>query len=338
MWTGSGLGWRSGSPAGSRRGGAWPSRQKKRAPRLPSTPFLFGLGDGSRPVFPPQSVPGLPGLTVSCIAARRPPLVRSACLPEAPLRPARHWFRAPAPRFHPASRFLDAGHLPMSPPVDASLRLRPRFRVSPGLPRAGARRSGPTHRSPEVRVPIDATQPCRATAPGGFHSPGHVASSRFQPASTPCSLQCGLPGLFHPGASSGFSLQGLTRRGSRRLSTAHPLLRLACSRRVAGPRRPPPLQGLAPLAGWDADTRISPFVASWPSWASSSLGLSPSSVSGLPFDLRRPIASKRPVRRPRQSRGPPRSSASCRFPGYLAGVGRTGPPLRHLGRSFPIGT
>jgi hypothetical protein len=44
--------------------------------------------------------------------------------------------------------------------------------------------------------------------------PGPVASPPFPPASTPCSRR-DLPGLSHPGAPSGFSLQSLTWPGSR---------------------------------------------------------------------------------------------------------------------------
>lgn len=56
--------------------------------------------------------------------------------------------------------------------------------------------------------------------------PGHVASSHLPRASTPSSPH-GLPGVFQPGALSGFALQSLTWQKSSRLSAVLPLLRLA---------------------------------------------------------------------------------------------------------------
>jgi len=50
------------------------------------------------------------------------------------------------------------------------------------------------HRSHEVPFPHSATVPRRATTPGVFPPPGHVAPSPFLPASTPCSRR-DLPGV-----------------------------------------------------------------------------------------------------------------------------------------------
>jgi hypothetical protein len=138
--------------------------------------------------------------------------------------PPPHGFTTVAFR-QPASR-LAVRHVRSSSPSYGQGRSHkpgPCFRVLPGHPRARTMPHTPLSRGffPHRHNPAIQSHPSR-----GFHPPGHVASSRFLPASTPCSLN-GLPGVSQPGAPSGFSLQSLTWQRSRRLSAAHPLLRLA---------------------------------------------------------------------------------------------------------------
>jgi hypothetical protein len=89
---------------------------------------------------------------------------------------------------------------PELPDSRTSLRLWSRFRVLPERPRSTG--FHPCRRSPEVLCPLSATQSCEPPLPG-FAFPGHVASLPFQPASTPFSRH-DLPGIFHPGALTGF--------------------------------------------------------------------------------------------------------------------------------------
>jgi hypothetical protein len=171
--------------------------------------------------------------------------------------------------------------------------------VQPSAGLDPAPESDPGIRAPEhagaVALPrfvSPTAQPDRPEPPlPGLPGPGHVASSRFLPASTPCSRN-DLPDVFQPGALTGFTLQSLTLPGSHRLSAAHPLARLAARKRrgaasrssgtIAGARdrrvvplgaSRPRLRGLDPPAGWGAASRISPVHGPWLSWVSPPWGL-----------------------------------------------------------------
>jgi len=135
------------------------------------------------------------------IAARRPPLLRSICLPELHLRtPAPHWFGAPASRLEPRLRVTRPPRGPSRPEIlpvspvwplpQASIPLQSFTRESPctDKPRTALSRGfSPHRRNPAVQ----------SHHPRGFQPPGHVASSRFLPASTPCSLQTASPVCFN---------------------------------------------------------------------------------------------------------------------------------------------
>jgi hypothetical protein len=98
-------------------------------------------------------------------------------------------------------------------PYDRSACLPRPFAPLRSITRSSATPSSGVTGSLEVCSP--SAQPNRGEPPlPELPPPGPVASPPFQPASTPCSRR-DLPGLFHPGAPSGFSLQSLTWHGSR---------------------------------------------------------------------------------------------------------------------------
>jgi len=110
-------------------------------------------------------------------------------------------------------------------------------------------------------VPLQRNPTAKSHHPRGFRPPGHVASLRFWPASTPCSLD-NLPDMFQTGALVGFPLQSLTWQRSHRLSTiclpscdwlypASPAIRVAPNPTCTGQTRfhasGPRFRGFVPL-------------------------------------------------------------------------------------------
>jgi len=179
--------------------------------------------------------------------------VRLDCPSKNPRRPIASWVWRSHLVVRPP-RGLQAPGANRIPVCESFLGLCPRFRVFPG---------GPRHRPPVSaalsRFSSPPAQPNRDEPPlPELPPPGPVSSLPFLPASTPCSRR-DLPGLFHPGALVGFSLQSLTRQGSLPPSGAAspPAIGDAVSRyrtalpfggfRLPGPRLPPSPFGFSAL-------------------------------------------------------------------------------------------
>jgi len=155
---------------------------------------------------PPQSLSVEPGWQPR-VTAPCPPPVRLAVPSKAPRRADALWVWRSHPVVHPPRGLRPPGAKPCErlanlPRPFAPLRSFTRTPVSPSSGDIG---------SLEVSAP--STQPNRdEPPPPELPPPGPVASPPFRPASTPCSRH-DLPGVFQPGAPSGFSLQSLTWQG-----------------------------------------------------------------------------------------------------------------------------
>jgi hypothetical protein len=136
-------------------------------------------------------------LSCGWIVPRRNPVVLSP-----------HWFGDPTSWFIHLVVFRRRARAVLQA-RDSFRGLCPRFRVLPGQPRHANRVPAALSRfaSPSAQPNRD-EPPLPKLPPSGL-----VASLPFLPASTPCSRP-DLPGMFHPGAHMGFSLQSVTRRGS----------------------------------------------------------------------------------------------------------------------------
>lgn len=175
--------------------------------------------------------------------AVRPPLLRLVYPSKSSGRSSAAWVQRPRLAVHPPRGLRHIRHVPFV--RNASFHELPlRCRVSPGLPCTVVR----CVRSHEVSRPLSATQPVEPPFPG-LPPPGHVASPHFPRASTPCS-RTGLPGLFQPGALSGFGPSELSRAGiAPPLDGTSPLaigLRMVAWPGDAGPRVVSPVPDVRP--------------------------------------------------------------------------------------------
>jgi hypothetical protein len=155
---------------------------------------------------PPQSLSVEPGWQPR-VAASCPPPVRLAVPSKAPRRADALWVWRSHLVVHPPRGLRPPGAKPCErlanlPRPFAPLRSVTRTPVTPSSGAIGS-----------LEVSSPSTQPNRdEPPPPELPPPGPVASPPFQPASTPFSRR-DLPGVFHPGAPSGFSLQSLTWQG-----------------------------------------------------------------------------------------------------------------------------
>jgi len=230
-----------------------PTDETKKGACAPSC----GPGSKAPAVFLPRASRGISRAGPSASLPVDPPVLRSAWLPKHHLRtPAPYWFDASASRLNdPVSRLDSSGAPPRSHESASSTALGPASQFDPGLPspslgislsRGLCPKRNPARRSHRSRT---------------FHLPGHVASLRFLPASTPFSPPWP-PRCLSTGRSFGFfpselDLTGVASTSRWRIpscdwplirqSAAHGLQRQATCEQMTMLERPEAsLQGFVP--------------------------------------------------------------------------------------------